>query len=50
MFTAIRIGFRDGLDQPGDFSVGMTYKSPARQLAYDLASHVGQFIGRLRSR
>lgn len=47
MFKAIRVGFRDGIDQPGDFSVGMTYGSQARQLAYDLASRIGQIIARL---
>ena len=48
MLKAISIGFRDGYDQPYEFNVGMTYRSTARQTAYDRASRVGQFIGRIR--
>lgn len=45
--AAIRVGLADGVRQPTDFNVGMTYESDARQAAYDYASRVGQFAGRV---
>lgn len=48
MIKALSIGFRDGYDQPYEFNVGMTYENNATQVAYDLASRVGQLIGRIR--
>lgn len=47
MLTAIANGFKDGYDQPGEFSMGLSYESQVRQLAYDLSSHVGQWVSRL---
>ena len=44
----IRTGLRDGLDQPYEFNVGMTYDKPARQWLYDWASRAGQKIARVR--
>lgn len=47
MSRATLTGFKDGWDQPYDFNVGMSYESaPGRQLAYDLASRLGQLIRR----
>ncbi len=46
MFRALMVGFKDGFDQPYGFNVGMSYGSAARQLAYDLASRLGQLIGK----
>lgn len=48
VLRAFRTGLCDGLEQPHDLSVGMTYNQPVRQWAWDHGSLIGQRIGRLR--
>lgn len=48
LYYATRTGWRDGVEQPYDFNVGMTYEVPLRQYVYDLASIWGQRFTRLR--
>jgi hypothetical protein len=46
--NALIIGWRDGIAQPYDLTMGMTYDSPVRQWLYDQASILAQRIGRVR--
>lgn len=48
MFNAILTGFKDGLDQPYEFNVGMSFDSPVRQWVYDKASLQGQRFARVK--
>lgn len=49
MIRAFLTGLNDGLDQPIELSMGMTYSSKYRQFIWDIASHIGQLIGRIKS-
>lgn len=48
ILRAIKVGLRDGFDQPHEFNVGMTYDSPVKQWLYDQASILGQRISRMK--
>lgn len=40
-------GLRDGVDQPYDLSMGMSYDDDRLQASYDYGANVGQRVGRL---
>ena len=46
MIRAFVIGWRDGIAEPWEINVGMSYTSEWRQWAWDWGANLGQWWGR----
>lgn len=48
MLKAFRTGWQDGIEQPYEITMGMSYENNTRQFLWDIGSILGQGFGKLR--